>query len=266
MPENNILITNDDGIDSPGIKAAVDAVLDLGTITVVAPTAQQTGTGRGLTGDKNASLTPADYMVKGVKIRAYHCDCSPALLVRHGLRTIFRSEFPNLLISGINYGENLGSSVTCSGTVGAALEAASFGIPSIAVSKQTDIESHHIYTEQDWSASIYFLNLFSKLLLTKATHEDVDVLKIDVPDNATEETEWKITSLAKSGYYHKESEEVNENSSFNTGKTIIRFDENNISQNSDIYAIAVEKIVSVTPLSNDLTSRVNLDDLHLCFK
>ena len=266
MRENNILITNDDGIDSPGIKAAVESVLDLGTVTVVAPTTQQTGTGRGLTGDKRASLSPSDFMVKGVKVRAFHCDCSPALLVRHSLRAIFNSYTPNLLVSGINYGENLGSSVTCSGTVGAALEAASFGIPSIAVSKQTDIESHHVYTDQDWSASMYFLNYFSKLLLTQRTHDDVDVLKIDVPGNATKTTEWRMTNLAKSGYYNKELESISADAPFNTGKTVIKFDQNMIDPNSDIYAFAIERVVSVTPLSNDLTSRVNLSDLNLDFK
>lgn len=265
MRTQNILITNDDGINSPGIEAAVKAVLDLGTVTVVAPSSQQTGAGRGLTGDKGASLIPADFMIKGVKVRAFHCDCSPALLVRHSMRAVFNGDAPDLLVSGINYGENLGSNVTCSGTVGAALEAATFGIPSIAVSKQTDIESHHQYTDQDWSASMYFLNYFSKLLLNEIPHSDVDVLKIDVPDNATSATAWKITNLAKSGYYHKEFESISEASPLNTGKTVVKFSEDDLDPSSDIYALAVERIVSVTPLSNDLTSRVDLGNLQMKF-
>ena len=265
MTMHKIMITNDDGIDSPGIRAAVESVLDLGEITVVAPTTQQTGTGRGLTGDKHASLSSYDYTVKGVRVRAFHCDCSPALLVRHGLRAVFSEEKPGLVISGINYGENLGSSITCSGTVGAALEAASAGIPSIAVSKQTDVESHRNYTEQDWSATMFFLNRFSKLLLTRETGHDVEVLKIDVPDSATEKTEWKITSLAKSAYYHRKIANISETSPFNAGEIVVNYNEKEISQDSDIYALAVERVVSVTPLSNDLTARVDLQDLYCGF-
>lgn len=266
MNDNNILITNDDGIDSPGIKAAVESVLDLGTVTVVAPTTQQTGTGRGLTGNKQGSLQPCDYTVKGVKVRAFHGDCAPALIVRHSLRALFNGCVPKLLVSGINYGENLGSNITCSGTVGAALEAASYGIPSIAVSKQTEVESHHVYTDQDWSASMYFLNYFAKLLLKQKTYVDVDVLKIDVPDSATKATEWKITNLAQSGYYQKDTELIRVDSPVNTGETVINFDKETIDRNSDIYALAIERIVSVTPLSNDLTSRVSFEDLDFGFR
>ena len=262
MTDYRILITNDDGIDSPGLKAAVASVMDIGTVTVVAPSTQQTGTGRGLTGDKASILNPVDYSVNGTKIPAFHCDCSPALLVRHSLRTVFKYEVPNLLISGINYGENLGASITCSGTVGAALEAASSSIPSIAVSKQTDVESHHQYTIQDWSASMYFLNYFSNILLNENSRHDVDVLKIDVPSDATQDTEWRITKLARSGYYYKDIEKPSIRSRLDAGKTIIRFNKNNIGSDTDIYALAIEKIVSVTPLSIDLTSRVNFSDLQ----
>ena len=262
MNNNRIFITNDDGIESPGLKAAVESVIDIGEITVIAPTTQQTGTGRGLTGNKQSNLIPVDYSVNGKNFEAYHCDCSPALLVRHSLITVFKSEKPNLFISGINYGENLGVSVTCSGTVGAALEAASSGIPSIAVSKQTDIESHHKYTIQDWSATAYFLNHFSKVLLNYNLNHDVDVLKIDVPAGATFGTEWKITKLARSGYYFKEIIKPSLQSKLNAGKIVIKFDENQLDSDTDIHALAIQKIVSVTPLSIDLTSRVSLSDLQ----
>ncbi len=262
MKNYTILITNDDGIESPGLKAAVEAVMDIGTVIVVAPSFQQTGAGRGLTGDKQARLIPVDYRVAGREIQAFHCDCSPALVVRHSLQTLFRDDRPDLLISGINYGENLGSLVTSSGTVGAALEGASSGIPGIAVSKQTPIDSHHNYTDQDWSASIHFLNQFSKILLEDNSHPDIDVLKIDVPADATPDTEWKITKMARAGYYFKEMDNPSAQSRISDGRLVIKVDENTIDPESDIYALAVEKIVSVTPLSLDLTSRVSLSDLQ----
>ncbi len=262
MSDYNILITNDDGIESPGLKAAVEAVLDIATVTVLAPSGQQTATGRGLTGDMQSRFTPKEYRVKGVKIRAFHCDCSPALIIKHGLRTIFKDPKPDLLISGINYGENLGINITSSGTVGAALEAASVGVPGIAISKQTDIGSHHIYTDQDWSATAYFLNKLSRLILEKKFQQDVDVLKIDVPDDATPLTEWKITKLARSAYYFKDIENPDELSRLSDGKTTIKVDKETLDPDSDIYALAIDNIVSITPLSIDLTSRVNLSDLQ----
>ncbi len=262
MQNHNILITNDDGIESPGLRAAVEAVLKIGTVTVVAPSHQQTGTGRGLTGDQQASLKLIEYQVNGTEIRAYHCECSPALIVRHSLRTIFKGNKPDLLISGINYGENLGINITCSGTIGAALEASSSGIPGIAISKQTDIESHHKYTDQDWSASSYFLNQFTKYILKEKLQKDVDVLKIDVPSDATPLTQYKITRLAKVDYYSKAIENPTVKSKICEGKTIIKVNKEGLDPESDIYAFTVDRFVSVTPLSVDLTSRVKLSELQ----
>ena len=262
MTNIQILITNDDGIGSPGLKAAVEAVISLGEITVVAPSTQQTATGRGMTGNKESSLFPVEYTVDGKNIKAFHCDCSPALIVRHSLMTVFRGEKPDLVISGINYGENLGANVTSSGTVGAALEAACKGIPSIAVSKQTDIASHLKYTEQNWSTTAYFLKHFSELLLTTELMYDVDVLKIDVPASATPDTAWKFTKLARAGYYFKEIETPDLESKLNAGNTVIKIDESKLSPDTDIHTFAIQNLISVTPLSIDISSRVNFDDLQ----
>jgi 5'/3'-nucleotidase len=265
MKEYNILITNDDGIESPGLRAAVEAVIALGTVTVVAPTYQQTGTGRGVTGDKQATLVPVDFKVNGTTVQAFHGDCSPALIVRHSMRTIFHEKKPDLLISGINYGENLGINITASGTVGAAIEGASLGIPGIAISKQTDVESHHSYTAQDWSASVYFLHKFAKSLLQNTLPPDVDMLKIDVPGDASHSTKCKFTKLAKTGYYYKEIDGHSLLQRFGDGKTIIKVDREKQVPESDIHALAIDKVVSVTPLSIDFTSRVNLSELQSRF-
>ena len=262
MKDYNILITNDDGIESPGLRAAVESVVNIGTVTVVAPSHQQTGTGRGLVGDMRSSLQRIAYQVNGSAVRAYHCGCSPALIVNHSLRTIFKENKPDLLISGINYGENLGINITHSGTIGAALEAASAGIISIAISKQTDIDSHHKFSVQDWTAATYFLNRFARILLKEKLQADVNVLKIDVPSGATPSTKWKITKLAKAGYYSRHIENATENSIICEGKTIIKIDEEKIDPETDIYAVAIDKLVSVTPLSVDLTSRVNPSELQ----
>jgi 5'-nucleotidase len=263
MKNYNILITNDDGIESPGLRAAVESVLNIGTVTVAAPSHQQTGAGRGLIGDRQSSLQRIDYQVNGSAIRAYHCECSPALIVTHSLKTIFKERKPDLLVSGINYGENLGINITHSGTIGAALEASSYGIPSIAISKQTDIDSHHKFTDQDWTTAVYFLNRFAKTLLKGKLHADVNVLKIDVPRDATPSTKWKITKLAKARYYSRIIENATIHSKISDGKTIINIDKENLDPKTDIYALVIDKLVSITPLSVDLTSRIKPSDLQL---
>ena len=258
----HLAITNDDGIESPGLRAAVEAVADLGRITVVAPTNQQTATGRGLTGNKQSRFEQVAFRTGNGTCSGYHCPCSPAQVVRHAMHTVFRDDRPDILISGINYGENLGNMITCSGTVGAALEASSHHVPALAVSKQTDIASHHNYTEQNWEAAAYFLRKFAGLVLVNRLMPDVDVLKIEVPDGATTETGWKMTRLSRTSYYLKEHDNPTANAVIGEFKTLINPDREATETDSDIYALAVEKLVAVTPLSLDLTSRVDLQELQ----
>lgn len=261
-PEFHIAITNDDGIDSPGLGAAAEVLADLGRLTIIAPTFQQTATGRGLTGNKDSRFEQRSFPIAGGNAAAYHCPCSPAQVVRHAMFTLFRDDKPDLLVSGINYGENLGSMVTCSGTVGAALEASSHGVFSLAVSKQTDIASHHRYTQQNWSSAACFLKKFARLALEKKLPADVDLLKIDVPDPASEQTPWQTTRLSRAMYYSKYLAEPTIESMVSDFETRIQLVREEIETDSDIYVLAVRKEVSVTPLSLDFTSRVDLQDLQ----
>ncbi len=266
MEQPTILVTNDDGIHSPGLKAAVEAVFELGEVIIVAPTHQQTGMGRSLTGNRDSTLQSVEYCVHGKELKAYHCECSPALAVKHSLKTIFRHKKPDLLISGINYGENVGIGITSSGTVGAALEGGCLGIPSIAISKETEIESHYSYTEQDWETTVYFLNYFSKRLLDGKMMDDVDVLKIDVPESATKDTEWKLTKVASCGYYSRVFENPDEKTPLNAGKVKVVVDEDKLDITSDIHTLAIQKLVSVTPISADLSSRVDFKELRKLYR
>jgi 5'-nucleotidase len=91
--------------------------------------------------------------------------------------------------------------------------------------------------------------------------KDVDVLKIDVPDQASPESEWKLTKVAKCAYYYKEFENPDAYSRFNDGKTKIVINEKTLEKDSDIHTFAVQKLVSVTPISVDISSRVDLEQL-----
>ena len=197
-----ILITNDDGVFSPGLKAAIEAVEDLGEITVAAPTKQQTAAGRSLKGSRKQHFTETVIKTGKNNIRAFHVDCTPALLLKYAFTTIFREEKPDLLISGINYGENIGTDITVSGTLGAAFEAASIGIPAIAASLQTPFEYHFNYGEVNWDAVKYFLKMFTERFKTAGGFRNFKILKIDVPETADSSTQWVRTRLTDKPYYN----------------------------------------------------------------
>lgn len=261
MGVKKILATSDDGIYSPGLRTAVEILLGLGEVTVVAPLKQQTGMGRSYHADPEAVLVPVSFEVNDTSIRAYCCECSPAVAVRHGMDVLFQEQNPNLVVAGINYGENLSIGIGTSGTVGAALEGAIRGVPALAISKQTDVYSHRNYTEQDWSVSGFFLKFFAERLLSAEIPFDVDALKVDVPDNATEQTPWRLTRLAREPYYSRLLPNPTVKSRVRDMQTKIDPSALDLTPGTDVHAIVVERVVSVTPLSLDITSRINPDEL-----
>lgn len=261
MKKPEIFVTNDDGIHSPGLWAAVDAVLPLGKIVVVAPTRQGTSMGRSLRGKRDETLHAIDYEIDGEKIAAYHCDCSPAMAVKHGMDVLYPKKPPDLVISGVNYGENLSVHITHSGTVGAALQGAARGVPALAASVQTGFEYHFNYGDLNWSPAIHFVRVFSETLLAQKMPFDVDLLKVDVPANATEKTPWRMTRLARQTYYASSLDDPSLDSKIGDAKLAIQIDESTLDPDSDIYALAIDKVVSVTPISLDLTARVDIKAL-----
>lgn len=125
-----ILVTNDDGIVSPGIKTLVEAMKTLGEVTVVAPDSPQSGMGHAITIDKPLRVTEVE-LFKGVK--AYQCTGTPADCVKIAIDKILHKK-PDLCVSGINHGSNSSINVIYSGTMSAAMEAAIDGIKAIGFS------------------------------------------------------------------------------------------------------------------------------------
>lgn len=257
-----ILLTNDDGIQSPGLLAAVQAVHGLGELLVVAPATQQTAMGRSFTGRRDATLEAVEFPVQGECIRAYACEGSPASVVRHGLMVLCGDKLPDLVVSGINYGENVGGSITASGTIGAALEAASLGIPALAVSQQMHPSAFLHHGDQDWRAAEHFLRLFADRLLSTALPFDVDVLKVDVPENATYRTPWRLTRLSRQRYFMRVIEAPTLSSRLGDGHVTVGVDHATLEPDSDVHALVMEGFVAVTPLSLDATSRTDFTRLR----
>ncbi|MFZ1615600.1 MAG: 5'/3'-nucleotidase SurE [Holophaga sp.] len=256
-----IFLTNDDGIASPGLMAAARAVLGLGDLLVVAPSIQQTAMGRSFRGRKDAMMEPIAFEVDGHAIRAFHAEGSPATVVRHALQVLCRERMPDLLISGINYGENVGSSITASGTVGAAIEAASRGIPALAVALQVHPDDFLHHGEQDWTAAEHFLRQFAQMRLGATLPHDVDLLKIDVPDTATPDTPWRLSRLSRQRYFEMVLETPSLESRLGDGRIFVDVDHASLEPDSDIHALAVDRVVAVTPLSLDATSRADFGDI-----
>lgn len=257
-----ILLTNDDGILSPGLWAAAEALAHLGFVHVVAPRDQFSGAGRSLPSTSDGIITPRQVTVHGNEWTVYSVGGTPAQAVLHAIYEIL-PERPNLVVSGINYGENLSVGITASGTVGAALEGAGLGVPSLAISLETKVEHHRSYsTEVDFSTAAHFTTLFGRLLLARRMPVDVDLLKVDVPADATPATPWKLTRLSRMVYF--ESVPAERPSLDQPGPMGYRMAEgfHLDPPDTDVYAMRVERVVAVTPMSLDMTSRVDFGDLE----
>ena len=257
-----ILFTNDDGIESPGLWAAVRAFKDLGDLLVVAPRDQQSGMGRSMPRFLEGRIheyTPQNIDLNGCACTIYAVEASPAQCVQHGVVEL-ADRLPSLVVSGINYGENTGNGVTISGTVGAALEAASLDIPALAVSLQTPFELHLSYSDDvNFEPSAHFARLFGSWLIEhRARPDDVDVLKVDVPWEATGNTPWRITRISRRRVYWPTRPERVALSDVGRMGYAPNTDPAQAEPDSDVRAIMIDKVVSVSPMSLDMTSRTDL--------
>jgi 5'-nucleotidase len=252
-----ILVTNDDGIDSDGLWAAVEAVLPLGEVLVVAPDRQWSGGGRSMPLDVTGRILSATRKVNGESVTAYAVDASPALAVVHGVIELAPRP-PALVISGINFGANLGIEVTISGTVGAALEGGAFGVPALAVSLEMD-PAYHLTGDDlaDYSAAMAFTEQFARFRLDNALPYDIDALSLNIPSDATASTPWRLARLSRRRYFIPLPPDRAKGEGRPGCKLID--DLGQAEPDSDVWAVKVDRVVSVTPLSLDLTSRVDLD-------
>ena len=257
-----ILLTNDDGILSPGLWAAAEALSELGFVHVVAPRDQSTGAGRSLPDSSDGVIDTRTVNIRGKNWTVYAVGGTPAQAVIHGVLEVVPA-WPQLVVSGINFGENVGTGVTVSGTIGAAIEAAAMEIPAIAVSLETVKENHLSYSpEVDFSAAAHFTAFFARKLLSAELPPDVDLIKLEIPSDASPETGWSLGKLSRKKYYTSLAPDRTDFSQPGKLDYQRRIDPDTFPPDSDVYVLAVERKVAVTPLSIDLTSRVSFGDLE----
>jgi len=163
-----ILVTNDDGVHSDGIHALAAALLSLGEVTIVAPHVEASAIGHALTLRRPLRM-------ERLRERVYEVDGTPTDCVNIAVTQIFHG-LPDLVVSGINKGWNLGDDVTYSGTVSGALEAALLGIPAIAVSTQ----NYHRRNEYEFGPAAKAAALVAELVLERGMPK-FTFLNINVP-------------------------------------------------------------------------------------
>jgi 5'-nucleotidase len=173
-----ILLTNDDGVTSRGLFAAKRALEAVGAVLVIAPDSNRSGAARSITIDR--PLTVGEVALRDGST-AYATDGTPVDCVRFGDLGVV-GERPDLIVSGINYGYNLGDDVTYSGTVAAAFEGLLLGIPGIAVSQGApsagvDFRRHREY---DFGPAAAFLAQLVRMIGERGLPEGT-VLNVNVP-------------------------------------------------------------------------------------
>jgi 5'-nucleotidase len=185
-----ILVTNDDGIHADGLWSLVQELKEIGTVTVVAPDRDQSGTGTSVTLRQPLRLTRVASPVKGVK--GYSVEGTPGDCVILALQHAVKDQV-DVVISGINEGPNLGNDVFISGTVGAALQGYFYGIPSIAISVAAFKDLH-------WDIAAKLAGLLANSVKDGTLPQKM-LLNVNVPNLPAEQiTGIEITKLGERSY------------------------------------------------------------------
>ncbi len=243
-----ILVTNDDGVRAPGLYALSRSLQEIGEVRVIAPEREQSASGHAVTLHKPLRLARVE--LSGVNGEVFACNGTPADCVILGRLT--NSEPPDLVVSGINGGANLGEEVLYSGTVSAAMEAAIQGIPSFAISVTS-------YNKVDFGPAARFARRLA-VLLDDLALPDNSFLNVNVPAVPAEQIQGiTLTRLGHRAYINRIDRREDPR-----GEAYYWFSgdptESDSAPGTDIAAIDANRI-SITPAHFDLTSYEMLDDL-----
>ena len=238
-----ILITNDDSIHAPGIRALVEAARGLGKIVVVAPDKPQSGMGHAITIGSPLRLHKMHLFAD---VESYSCSGTPVDCVKLAVDKVLHRK-PDICLSGINHGANHSINVIYSGTMSAALEASIESIPSIGFSLLD------LSIEADFTAATHYARLLVEQMLKKPIAEPHLCLNVNIPKGELNSIKGiKICRQA----YAKYDEEFDERKDPNgrryywlTGH-FVNFDKG---KDTDVWALK-NNYVSVVPVQFDLTN------------
>ncbi|MEO0255040.1 MAG: 5'/3'-nucleotidase SurE [candidate division WOR-3 bacterium] len=232
MDKLKILLVNDDGIEAEGLRRALKILKNFGEVIVVAPSEEKSGSSHSISLRKNIR-------VNKIRENFYSVDGTPVDCVLVAMEAILE-EKPQLLVSGINYGFNLGEDTFYSGTLAAAREGYLYDVPSIAFSVGP-------YNEPCYEGGEYYLDLILRKIIESKFYENKFLLNINLYDLKIEEIKGiKVTKLGKRHYLNP-IEKVGENIYKIGGKLKLIPEEG-----TDVKAV-LEHFVSITPLTLDAT-------------
>ena len=244
-----ILISNDDGIHSSGIKSLAETVSKEHEVYVVAPDRERSATGHSLTLHRPLRLDEVTHL-SGVRV-AYSTDGTPSDCVKIAIGAILK-ESPEIVLSGINHGPNMGSDVLYSGTVSAAMEGAIYNIPSIAISLADN-------KPQDFTPAALFIAKLLKII-PQIKFPDRTLLNINIPPLPVEEIAGiQITELGVrpyNDYFVKRVDPRGRTYYWLAGEAV----EENELPGTDVFAVR-NNMISVTPVTVHMTNKSMLPEL-----
>lgn len=246
-----ILVTNDDGITAPGIRALISVMKELGDVVVVAPDSPQSATGHSIT--VNSTLYIEKISIDSELDNEYSCSGTPVDCVKFALDQIIKDR-PTLCVSGINHGLNSATSVLYSGTMSAAIEAGMNKIASIGFS----------YDDFSWNANFDvckpFVKKIAQEVLKNGLPEGV-ILNVNIPKLSHEEIKGiKICRQANATWVERFDERTNPHGRkyYWLSGTFENHDKGN---DTDEWALA-EGYVSIVPVQYDLTAYHAIQQLN----
>jgi len=243
MNKPTILVTNDDGITAPGIRALIEAVKDFGKVVVVAPDKPQSAQGHALTLNEPLRLRKVDIFGD---IEAYECSGTPVDCVKLAKDVVFENRAADICVSGVNHGSNASINIIYSGTVSAAMEASLEGINSIGFSL---LDYAH---DANFEPASYVLD--NGLHKTK-------LLNVNIPDLPEEEIKGIKICRQANGKWVEEFARSKDPHGRDYYWLAGKFINPDTGTDTDIWALE-NGYISVVPSQHDLTAYGAIDELR----
>lgn len=248
-----ILISNDDGITSRGIRVLVEVMAELGEVVVVAPDSPQSGMGHAITIGDTLRLFETN-IFQDLGVVSYKCSGTPADCVKLAKHHVLKDRSPDLVVSGINHGSNLAVSVLYSGTMSAAIEGAIEGFPSVGFSL-CDF-SHKADFEHTREAVKHIANE----VLTKGLPKGI-ALNVNIPPKQNEKLKGiKVCRQAKA---HWEEEFDQRKDPYGRSYFWLsgNFVNNDKGEDTDVWAVD-HNYVSIVPCQYDMTAHHSIAQMN----
>jgi len=235
-------VTNDDGINAPGIKALVEVAKQFGDPFVVAPDSPQSGQGHAITITKPIFLRKVD-VFSGIE--AYECSGTPADCVKLAKNVLLKNETIDLCVSGINHGSNASINILYSGTMSAAMEASLEGIKSIGFSLLD------FSFEADFNGAKHFSSIIIEKMLYHEEKKNI-LLNVNIPKLPIEEIKGIKVCEQGSGIWTEDFKESEDPRGQKYYWLTGHFDADLSNTNSDLWALK-NGYVSIVPSQHNLT-------------